>query len=62
MHTYAYTYIYIHIYTYTHTHTYTYITANHEHIPYNAPVAPSPTLNMQLPAGYLQLKIILKSY
>ena len=51
-----------HTYTHTHIYTYTYIIANPEHTPYTAPAAPSPTPNMQLPAGYLQLKLILKNY
>ena len=45
-----------------HIHTYTYITTNPKHTPHTAPVPPSPTLNMQLLAGYLQLRLILKSY
>ena len=50
------TYIYIHI------RTYTYITGNPKHTPHIAPAPPLPTSNIQLPAGYLQLKQILKSY
>ena len=33
--------------------------ANPEHIPHLAPVSPSPIPNMQLPARYLQLELIL---
>ena len=66
-HTYIYTYAYTHTQTYTSTspiykhtqthmdiYTYTYITTNANN--------PSPTPNMQLLAGYLQLKLIFKSY
>ena len=33
--------------------------ANPKHTPHTAPVSPLSTPNMQLPAGYLQLKLIL---
>ena len=36
------------------------ITVNPEHTPHTASAAPSPTPNMQLLAGNLQLKLILK--
>ena len=39
-----------------------YILANPEHTPHTAPAAPSPTPNIQLSAGYFQLKQILKNY
>ena len=45
-----------------HIYTYIYITANPEHILHTAPGPPSPTPKMWLPAGYFQLKLILKSY
>ena len=32
---------------------------NQEHTPHSAPMSPLSTLNMQLPAGYLQLELIL---
>ena len=38
------------------------LTVNPEHTLHTAPAFPSPTPNMQLPVGYLQLKLILKSY
>ena len=68
MYAYTYTYIntyiytYIHKYIHTHKHIYTYIniTTNLEHTPHATPAPPLPTLNMQLLAGYLQLKPILK--
>ena len=68
MYAYTYTYIntyiytYIHKYIHTHKHIYTYIniTTNLEHTPHAAPAPPLPTPNMQLPVGYLQLKLILK--
>ena len=44
----------IHIQTHMHIYTYTYITTNANN--------PSPTPNMQLLAGYLQLKLTFKSY
>ena len=72
IHTYIYTYTYIythihtHIYIHTQTHmhiyTYTHITANPKHTPHTSPAPPSPTTNMQLLVGYLQLKLILKNY
>ena len=46
--------IYIHTQTHMHIYTYTYITTSANN--------PSPTPNMQLPAGYLQLKLIFKNY
>ena len=39
---------------------YIYITNKLEHTPHAAPAPPLSTPNMQLPAGYLQLKVILK--
>ena len=56
--------IHIHIYTHIHTHAHIhiYILANPEHTPHTAPAAPSPTPNIQLSAGYFQLKQILKNY
>ena len=58
--TYIHRYIYIHT-TYIHTHTNTHA---HIHIHIYNPNAnnPSPTPNMQLLAGYLQLKLISKSH
>ena len=58
----TYTQIYTYIDTYAHIYTYTYITANPEHTTYTAAAPPSPTPNMQLPSGYLQLRLIFKSY
>ena len=63
---YSHTHIHIHIlYTHTH-HIYTY-KQTHIHIYTNTYIIinannPSPTPNMQLLAGYLQLKLIFKSY
>ena len=68
MHAHIFIHIYIHIctcihtYTYKHIYTYTYITTNPKHTPHTAPAPPSPTPNIQLLAGYLQLKLIFKSY
>ena len=75
IHTYIYIYIYTytHIQTYTCTHIHTHIhTHAHIHIhiynrqpqthPNTAAAVPLRTLNMQLLAGYLQLKLILKSF
>ena len=45
-----------------HIYTYTYITTNPKHTPHTDPASPLPTPNMQLSAGYLQVKLILKSY
>ena len=45
-----------------HIYTYSYITTNPKYTPHTAPAPPSPTPSMQLLAGYLQLKLILKSY
>ena len=39
-----------------------FFTAIPEHTPHTTPAPPSPTSNMQLPAGYLQLILILSSY
>ena len=58
MHIHTYTYTQTHMYIYTHA----YITTNPKHTPQTAPVPTSPTPNMQLLPGYLQLKLILKSY
>ena len=41
-------------------HIYIYIITNLEHTPHAAPAPPLSTPTMQLPAGYLQLKLILK--
>ena len=41
-------------------HIYIYITTSHEHTPHAASAPPLSAPNMQLPAGYLQLKLILK--
>ena len=62
MHIHTYTYTHTHTHTNTHVHIHTYITTNPKHTPHTAPVPTSPTPNMQLLAGYLQLKLILKSY
>ena len=48
------TYVHMHIHIYNHQHQ--------THPIYTNPAPPSPTPIMQLPAGYLQLKLILKSY
>ena len=45
-----------------HIYTYTYRTTNPKHTLHTARAPPLPTPNMQLLAGYLQLKLILKSY
>ena len=45
-----------------HKYTYIYIIANSGHTPHTAPVPPSPTPDMQLLAGYLELKLILKCH
>ena len=72
IHTLMYIYTHIHIYTHMHKHIhiyihshihiyiYIYITTNLEYTPHAAPAPPLSTPNMQLPAGYLQLKLILK--
>ena len=66
IHTYIHTYIHTHTnmqaYTYTYAHTYIQPPTLNTHTPHAARAPPSPTLNIQLTAGYLQLKLILKSY
>ena len=52
--------MYVYTYTYIHIYTYIYITTKLEHTPHTALAPAVPTPNMQLPAGYLQLKLILK--
>ena len=46
------------MYTHIHIYTYIYITASLEHTPHTVPAPLSPTPNMRLAAGYLQLKLI----
>ena len=68
IHTHTYIHIYLHIHkhihidihSHIHIYIYIYITTNLEHTPRAAPVPPLSTPNMQFPAGYLQLKLILK--
>ena len=52
----------MHIYIETYTHTYIESPTLNTHTLHTAPASPSPTLNIQLTAGYLLSKLILKSY
>ena len=62
IHTYIHTHTNMQAYTYTYAHTYIQPPTLNTHTPHAARAPPSPTLNIQLTAGYLQLKLILKSY
>ena len=59
--TYIYTYIYAYIHVHKHIHIHIY-KCQPKHTLHTASACPLPTPNMELPAAYLQLKLILKSY